>query len=161
VELSAAGEQNGALVPSNNTAAAQTCYAYLFIDVNKQVQFTTTAFGEAVPAGGLALYRLTVPAGNTEANDPNLAGVTLTDVRRVEASYPMRVNAAAYTSVALPYTMLGDDYTVLLEILDAQGGWNQRSSVYAGEKAANGFKIFVAGSLDAVSVRWVAIKTSL
>jgi hypothetical protein len=152
---------NGALVPANSDAAAQICYAYIFINSAGAIRFATTAFGEPVPDGALSLYRITVPAGNTGATDPNLASVTLTDVRRVEAGYPIQVNSLAYASVALPYTMLDSEYAVILDILNFKGGGNQRSTVYPGDKAGNGFKIYVEGSLDAVTVRWTAIKLNL
>lgn len=155
------GEENGALVPSNPGAEVKTCYAYLFIDGSGVVQFSTTEFGAAVPDGGLPLYLVTVPAGNTEATDPNLASVTLSDVRRVESGYPTLFSSLAYGSVALPFSMGGSDYAVFLEVLDAKGGWAQRGSVYPGDKGANGFKIYVEGSIDSVSVRWNAVKLGL
>jgi hypothetical protein len=161
MEIPNPGETNGALVPSNPGTAAQTCYAYLFIDTAGKVQFTTTPFGEPAPDGGLALYRVTVPVGSTETSDPNLASVTLTDVRRFETGYPIQVNSIAYAAVALPYTMIDSDYLVLLDIQSAKGGLNQRGTVYVGDKAANGFKIYLEGSIDSVSVRWIAVKLHL
>jgi hypothetical protein len=161
VELSCPAVSNGALVPANDGSAAQSCYAYIFLNANGQVQFATTPFGQAVPDGGLALYRITAPAGNTGENDPYLGSVTLTDVRRIEAGYPIQVNSLPYASVALPYSMIDSDYAVYLDLLSFKGGGNQRAMVYPGDKAGNGFKIYVQGSLDAVSVRWTAVKLSL
>jgi hypothetical protein len=155
------GAANAALVPANSENASQTCCAYLFIDDARNVRFAATAFGESVPEDGIALYRITGPSGNTGASDPNLSSVTLTDVRRVEAGYPVQVNSTAYASVALAYPMIDSDYGVLLEVRSAKGGWNQRGTVYAGDKAANGFKVYAEGSIDAVSVRWTAVKLSL
>jgi hypothetical protein len=161
LEIACPAVTNGALVPANTEGAAQICYAYIFLDGNGSVQFATTSFGEAVPDGGLALYRITVPAGNTGANDPNMTAVTLTDVRRVEAGYPIQVNSLAYASVALPYTMIDNEYAVYLDVLNFKGGGNQRPTVYPGDKASNGFKVYTEGSLDAVRVRWTAVKLSL
>ena len=161
LEITCPAVTNGALVPANSDASAQICYAYIFLNSTGRAQFATTAFGEPVPDGALSLYRITVPAGNTGANDPSLASVTLTDVRRVEAGYPIQVNSLAYASVALPYTMIDSEYAVVLDILNCKGGGNQRPAVYPGDKASNGFKIYVEGSLDAVNVRWTAIKLSL
>jgi hypothetical protein len=87
--------------------------------------------------------------------------VTLTDVRRVEAGYPIQVNSLPYASVALPYTMIDSEYAVVLDILSYKGGGNQRPTIYPGDKASNGFKVYAEGSLDAVSVRWTAIKLNL
>jgi hypothetical protein len=161
LEIACPAVTNGALVPANTGQAALVCYAYIFINSAGSVQFATTAFGDPVPDDAMALYRITVPAGNTGANDPNLASVTLTDVRRVEAGYPIQVNSLPYASVALPYAMLDSEYAVILDILSFKGNGNQRSAVYPGDKAANGFKLYIEGSLDAVNVRWTAIKLDL
>jgi hypothetical protein len=161
LEIACSAVPNGALVPANDSSATQVCYAYIFLNANGQAQFATTPFGQAVPDGGLALYRITVPAGNTGENDPYLGSVTLTDVRRVEAGYPIQVNSLPYASVALPYSMIDSDYAVYLDILSFKGGGNQGAMVYPGDKASNGFKIYAQGSLDAVTVRWTAVKLSL
>jgi hypothetical protein len=153
---------NTSLVPPNNETVAQVCYAYIFLGSDgKTVQFACTPFGGSVPEGGLALYRFTVPANNTEVNDPYLSSVTMTDVRRMESGFPVFFNSVAYASVALPYDMLDSDYEVVFDIIDFKGGSSQRSAVYAGDKAANGFKLYAEGTLDAVTVRWSAIKMSL
>jgi hypothetical protein len=161
VMMSCPAMENSAIVASNAGSASQVCYGYLFLDSAGMVRFSVTEFGVIVPDNGISLCRITVPAGNTQVSDPNLASVTITDVRRVEAGYPIQVNSIAYASVALPYTLIDSDYEILLDIQSAKGGLNQRSSVYAGDKAANGFKLYVEGSLDAVSVRWIAIKLNL
>jgi hypothetical protein len=160
-EMSCPAFNNAALVPSNNEAAALTCYAYIYLDVTGNLYFACTALSQDVPENGMALYRLTVPAGNTETSDPNLANVTLTDVRRLESGYPMQFNSLAYASVALPYSMIDAEYEVITELLELKGGSNQRSTVYPGDKAANGFRIYTEGTLDMVKIRWTAIKTSL
>jgi hypothetical protein len=160
-EMSCPAFSNAALVPSNNGATSMTCYAYVYLDAGGKIKFSCTALGGNMPDNGLALYRLTVPAANTETSDPNLANVTLSDVRRMEAGYPMQFNSLAYASVALPYNMLDAEYQVIIELLEYKGGSNQRQTVYPGDKAANGFKIYAEGALDMVKARWTAIKTSL
>jgi hypothetical protein len=160
-EMSCPAFDNAALVPSNNSGESLTCYAYLYLDANGKIKFACTAPGENVSDNGMALYRLTVPAVNTETSDPNLANVTLSDVRRLEAGYPVQFNSLAYASVALPFNMLDAEYQVTTELLDLKGGSNQRPTVYPGDKAANGFRIYTDGTLDMVKVRWTAIKTNL
>jgi hypothetical protein len=152
---------NCAMVASNSGSTSQICYGYLFVDATGAVRFSVTEFGATVPENGIPLCRITVPAGNDQVSDPNLASVTITDVRRVEAGYPMQVNSIAYASVSLPAAVGDGEYTVLLDILDAKGGWNQRETIYAGDKAANGFRVYIGGSLDAVKVRWTALKPNL
>jgi hypothetical protein len=78
----------------------------------------------------------------------------------MEAGFPLQFNSIAYASVALPFSMQDSEYAVLTDILEYEGGWCQRDTVYPGEKAANGFKLFVDGSWDAVHVRWTAMKVS-
>jgi hypothetical protein len=152
---------NSAIVASNSGDASQVCYGYVFVDGTGAVRFSVTEFGEIVPDNGIPICRITVPAGNTQVTDPNLASVTITDVRRIEAGYPTQVNSTAYASVALPYNMIDTDYVVLIDVQGAKGGMNQRGTVYAGDKASNGFKVFSEGSIDSVNVRWIAIKLML
>jgi hypothetical protein len=160
LEIPCPAFQNTALVPANYGDVAQTCYAYIYLDANA-VKFACTPLGGSVPEGGLPLYRFTVPAGNAETNDPYLGSVTMTDVRRVEAGYPVQFNSVPYASVALPCNMLDSDYEVAIDILSFKGSGSQRPYVYPGDKAANGFKLYSEGSLDAVQVRWTAIKLNL
>jgi hypothetical protein len=161
VEMPCPAFTNATLVPSNYGDVVQICYAYIYIDTTGAVRFTCTPLGGAVPDGGLPLYRFSVPAGNIETNDPYLASVTMTDVRRIEAGYPVQFNSIPYASVALPFNVLDSNYEVVIELLSFNGGGVQRPYVYPGDKAANGFKLYSEGSLDAVSVRWTAIKLSL
>jgi hypothetical protein len=152
---------NAALVPDNYEAAARYCYAYIYFDANGVTRFACTPLDGAVPENGMGLYRFSVPPGNSYQNDPYLANVTMTDVRRVEAAYPAQFNSVAYVSVALPFNLLDAEYTVLLEVLDYKGGYNQTPTIHVDNKAANGFNIKTEGTLDAVRVRWTAIKPNL
>jgi hypothetical protein len=152
---------NSALIPENNGATAQDCYSYLSVNGSGAVQFTCTPLGQAVPDNGVPLYRFSVPAGNTQANDPYLAQVSMVDVRRIEAGYPMQFNSIAYASVALPYTMIDAEYQVTTEVVSYSGGVNLGQLIRAGDKAANGFKIYADGTLDNVVVRWTAQKIKL
>ncbi len=151
---------NAALIQANNTAAAQSCYAYLYKNGN-EIKFACTPLGGTVPDNGLTLYRITVPAGNNEINAALLENVTFSDTRRVEAGYPIQYNSVPYASVSLPFTMLDNNYQVFLDIIDFKGCSNQKSLIYPGEKAANGFKIFSEGMLDTVSIKWTAVKMEL
>jgi hypothetical protein len=152
---------NSALVASNSGSVAQVCYGYVYVDSSGVVRFSVTEFGDVVPDNGIPVCRITVPAGNTQVSDPNLASVMISDVRRIEAGYPVQMNSIAYASVALPYAMLDTDYTVLLDMQSLKGGKHQRSTVYAGDKAVNGFKLYADSSIDSVTVRWAAVKMSL
>jgi hypothetical protein len=153
--------ENSALVASNPGSVSQVCYGYVYVDNSRAVRFSVTEFGDIVPDTGIPICRITVPAGNTQVTDPNLASVTVSDVRRVEAGYPWQMNSIAYASVAFPYTMLDTNYAVAVDVQGGKGGMNQRSTIYAGDKASNGFKVYAEGSIDSVQIRWIAIKSSL
>jgi hypothetical protein len=157
-ELPCKGDQTGITIPTNTGAAALVYYGYLTVGASGALSFARTEAGAAAPAGGIPICRVTVPAGNTA---DNLDGVTLADVRRYEPSYPTLINSVSYASVALPYTMVDTDYAVFLDVVGYSGGWNQRPCVYAGEKAANGFKVFADGTLDEATVQWKAMKLKL
>jgi hypothetical protein len=152
---------NAALVPDNYGTVTRYCYAYIYFDANGAIKFACTPLDGVVPENGMGLYRFAVPAGNSYQNDPYLNAVTVTDIRRVEPDYPARFNSIAYASVALPFTMLDTGYGVQLEIMDYKGGSNQLATIHAADKAANGFNILSEGTLDAVRVRWTALKQKL
>jgi hypothetical protein len=149
---------NAALVPDNYGMDTRYCYAYIYFDTNAVVKFACTPFDGVVPENGMGLYRFSVPTGNSYQNDPYLDTVTITDIRRVEPAYPAQFNSIAYASVALPFAMSDSDYRVQLEILDYKGGYNQLNTINVTNKAANGFNILSEGTLDAVHVRWTALK---
>jgi hypothetical protein len=158
VEMPCKGDQAGIAIPANTGDAALVYYGYLTAGAAGALTFSGTGAGAAVPNGGIPICRITVPAGNTASN---LDGVTITDVRRYEPAYPTLINSVSYASIALPYSMIDTDYAVMLDVTGYAGGWNQRPCVYAGEKAANGFKVFADGTLDEVMVQWKAIKSKL
>jgi hypothetical protein len=153
--------QNAALVPDNYGAATRYCYAYIYFDTNGVTRFACTPLDGAVPENGMGLYRFSVPSGNSYQNDPYLDAVTVTDIRRVESAYPAQFNSIAYASVALPFAMLDAEYGVQLEVMDYRGGYNQLATIRVANKAANGFNILSEGTLDAVRVRWTALKQKL
>jgi hypothetical protein len=152
---------NAALVPDNYGAATRYCYAYIYFDANGAIKFACTPLDGAVPENGMGLYRFSVPPGNSYQNDPYLSAVTITDIRRVEYAYPVQFNSIAYASVALPFTLIDAEYGVQLEIMDYKGGYNQLTTIHVANKAANGFNILSEGTLDAVRVRWTALKQKL
>jgi len=155
--LSFSGDQNGITIPINNISSTQTYYGYLSVAANGSISFCITEAGSVVPPDGISVCRITVPAGNTATD---LAGVTVTDTRRTEAGYPLLVNSLPYVSVALKTSMLDTNYAVFMDVISS-AGINQQANIYAADKATNGFKIYVDGTVDAVNVRWFAVKLSL
>jgi len=153
-------ETNGAAIPSNSSGMAKYCYIYLAMGATKWEAFCT-GLDESVPANGIPLYRVTVPAGNTEANDPYISNVTLTDVRRLEPNALTSFTSAPFVYVSLPFNMLDTNYAIDLDVYDFTGGGFQLGYVYADERQSNGFKICLNGTADNVKVRWTAKKFSL
>ncbi len=141
-----------AAVPTNTTSAAVTYYACL-------VKNSSTGAYElkvqSSKTGALSLYRITVPASNTAAN---LSSVTITDERRVEASYGQYYTSRPYASVALSSAFSSTDYDVELRATS----WNGVSvgELLAYDLANNGFKVEATGAADNISVRWMATAKS-
>ena len=155
------GETNGALVPTNEGQSSQTCYAYLLFAQNGDIDFAVTPLGQAVPSGGIPLYLVTVPAGNNGQNDPNLANVTLTSVRRIEGNFPTFYSTPLFGNVVLPYTLPDANYAITLDVISMTGSVFQRGEVYPMDRNVNGFKIYYNGEADDMLIRWEISKPRL
>lgn len=153
-------DDNSAVIPSNDGAAEESCYAYLYEDAG-DLKFACTDIGEAVPDGAIELYRVIIPAANTSVSDPYADLVSLSDIRRLEPNYPTLLAYAPYEMVDLDFPFLDDGYSIKLDIVDYLGGGFQQGNVYTGDRAANGFKIYLNGTVDSVRVKWTAIKNDI
>ena len=155
--FSVAEQINGTSIHNNPGAAAQVCEVYVEDNGTGFLDFRTTPFGETTPEDGWPLYRVTVPAGNTEANDEFLSLVTLTDIRKLEPEYPTILTSEPMVYVPLQYVIPGADYGVLLEAFAYDGSTWEIGDVYAKDKAANGFKIATNGACSRSKIRWTTI----
>lgn len=153
---SVADAANAASVPPNIGNSNVTASAYLYLDGDKW-KLAVTALGQAVPGNAIRLYTLTIPANSTDATDPNLSGVTLTDVRRIEASFPTVMNSAVTVSAALN-TLSANDYRLTFDVISAVGAPCEPRHIIASSRATNGFTIMLASAADNVVVRWRASK---
>lgn len=153
-------EDNSAAIPSNYSSASKTCYIYLGLGSSGWEAFCTD-LDKSVPDGGVPLYKAVVPANNTEVNDPYLANVTLSDVRRLEPDAPKTFTTAPFVYVPLPFNTISNDYVVDLDVVHFDGGGYQLGYVYADERAANGFKVCANGMADNIQVRWTIRKLNL
>lgn len=149
--------ENAASVPSNTTGASVTVYAYLLRDANQAYQLAVTAIGEVVPAAGIKIYNITIPAGNTDGTDPNLASVTLTDVRRLEPQWPILLDNPASASAVLN-TLYANDYRLTFDVISAVGAPCESKCLHVSSRATNGFTVLLASAADDVTVRWRASK---
>ena len=100
---------------------------------------------------------MTVPAGNTEANDQYLENVTLTDIRKLESGYPNVLASEPFVYVPLRYALPSVYYGVILEVQSYVGSAWQLGDVYAADKTVNGFKIKTNGACDRLVVRWTLL----
>jgi hypothetical protein len=148
---------NGTTIHNNPGNVTQVCEVYIINDGTGFLDLRTTPFGEVTPDEGWPLYRVTVPAENTEGNDQYLANVTLTDIRKLEPNYPVILTAEPFVYVALPYVVPDPDYAVLLEAVSYNGSAWELGDIYAKDKTKNGFKIATNGGCDRLNVRWTII----
>jgi len=151
--FSVSGTQNAASVPSNPSAAPVTVYAYLFQDANSVWRPAVTPVGTAVPQDALQLYQLTIPAGNTDATDPNLNNVTLTSVRRFEPQFPLLLDSPPTRTIAIN-RVNASDYQITFDVVDAQGAPCGADAIVAVNRASNGFAVQLHSAADNVRVRW-------
>ena len=147
-----AAGNNVASVPSNTGAGAVTAFAYLFMDASLW-RLAVTPIGQDVPAGSIRLYNLTVPANSTDTTDPNLAAITLTDVRRVESGFPILLDSPASVSPQLA-ALPDSNYLVIFDVLSASGAPAKSESLMVTSRANNGFTVMLASAADNVVARW-------
>jgi hypothetical protein len=147
---------NAASVPSNTsmtTAVVVSAYLYPHTD-GQTYRLAVTAIGQAVPDNGIEIYRLTIPANNTDATDPNLTSVTLTDVRRIEANFPDILDSPPTVSLAFARPMRGTDWRINLDVVSATG-IARANDIVVTNRATNGCTLTLASAADNVRVRYL------
>lgn len=152
-EYPVANQENTASVASNTTDKAGTVIIYMFQTSAGIIDVAATTLNETMPDGAIELARATVPAGNTEENDPYLSNVTITDSARREPGWPNIQKSPATVSVALNRTLPDAEYQVMPEIMSCAGGGHQAGEARVRDKLKNGFKLTVNGTADDVDVR--------
>lgn len=140
-------------VAGNPGSTAVTCYTYLQL-IDGVARCNTTLPGEAPPDDSVPIYQITIPAGNTEANDPYLTQVALSKIARTEPNWPHLQSAPMFVDVVLPNVMSRADYALDLEAISSQGGPDPELIV--SQRASNGFRVYLGGTADRVSVRYLA-----
>lgn len=152
-EYPVANQANTASIASNTTDAEGVVIIYMFLTSSGVIDVAATVLNGELPDGAIELARARVPAGNTEASDPYLGSVAITDTARREPMWPAVQAAPAYATVSLNRTLPDNEYLVDVEILSAAGGSQQLGEVYAADKLKNGFKVLLTGTADDVNVR--------
>lgn len=109
--------------------------------------------GSQPPEGGLALARVTVPAGDTDAT---FSG-TIADIRPLGQLNSWTPSTLGQVTVTLPYSMPNTQYEVFLHLEGASDPGRVALSVE--QKARNAFVLRNHGQADDVVVRWMAVHT--
>lgn len=154
---SVADSVNAASVPSNTGAGSVIVYAYLYQDAGNLWRVAVTAIGQEVPANAIKIYNITVPANSTDATDPNLVSVALTDVRRIEGNFPASLNSPASASPTLNM-LSANDYRLDFDVVSAVGAPCDDDVIIVSSRATNGFTVLLSSAADSVVVRWRASK---
>lgn len=143
---------NAASVPSNIGNGAVTVSAYLYPS-GETWRLAVTVIGQELPANAIELYKITIPAKNTDETDPNLSRATITSVRRVEEGFPQFLDSPARLNVPIN-RLSADDYQVLIDVVAASGAPCSSDAVVIASRATNGFVIELASAADDVFVRY-------
>lgn len=160
-EYPVANQTNTAAIASNTTGQAGTVIIYMFLTANQEIDVAATTLNGAIPAGAIELGRATVPAGNTEENDPYLTKVTIADSARREPGWPQVQKAPASVAIALNRPLPDSAYLVTVEVESCIGGDLQAGDVRARDKLKNGFKLVTSGNADEIRVRMLVEHPSI
>ncbi|MDR2891585.1 MAG: hypothetical protein LBV80_00640 [Deltaproteobacteria bacterium] len=147
------GQTNTASVASNTTAEAGTVILYMFLTAAGAIDVAATTLNGTLPEGAIELARATVPAGNTEENDPYLSKVSIVDSARREPNWPQIQIAPARAVVALSNVLPDARYLVDMEVLSLDGGRGQLGDLTCEDRLNNGFKLQTSGLADNIKVR--------
>ncbi|MGL5947917.1 MAG: hypothetical protein ACRCYV_02510 [Aeromonas sp.] len=144
---------NAASVPPNTGSSAVTVQAYLYLHSSQQVRLAVTSAGQALPSNAIHLYNISIPAGSTDATDPQLANVTITSVIRSEPEFPRSLSSPPHQAVSIE-TLGAADYRVDLDVVSFAGGHCGAEQVQVTSRATNGFTLALASEVDNALVRW-------
>ncbi|MGL5289807.1 MAG: hypothetical protein ACRC9N_10080 [Aeromonas sp.] len=145
---------NAASVPQNQTDSSVAVKAYLYLhSASQQLRLAVTAIGQALPGDAIHICNITIPAGSTDASDPQLASVTISTVVRLEAEYPRSLSSPSQSAVTIS-TLSAADYRVDIDVVSFKGGSCSAEQIIVSSRATNGFVLSLASDADDVVVRW-------
>lgn len=151
---SAPSATNAASVPPNTTSASVTVQAYLYMHTpSDTMRLAVTNIGQKMPENTIHLYNVTIPAGSTDATDPRLANVTISNVRRVEPMFPRSFNSPVTLTVPIN-TLRNTDYRIDFDVVSFDGGACDLDQIVVNSRAQNGFSFYLASECDNVVLRW-------
>jgi len=144
---------NAASVPPNISNAPVVVHAYLHRDTALRWRMAVTAIGQPVPEDGIRIYNVTIPAASTDATDPYLENVTITDVRRLEPRFPAVLDNPASVSTVVE-RLSANDYRVDLDVVSSVGAPCVTSDILVASRATNGLTFQLASAADSVRLRY-------
>ncbi|MGL5452403.1 MAG: hypothetical protein ACRDBT_08400, partial [Aeromonas sp.] len=150
---SAPSATNAASVPQNLTDSAVAVKAYLYLHSSNQLRLAVTNIDQALPQSAIHICNITIPAGSTDASDPQLESVTITSVARSEPNYPRSLISPSQSAVEIA-TLTAADYRVDMDVASYTGGCCSADQVIVSSRATNGFVVSLASDVDDVVVRW-------
>lgn len=144
-------KEGAASVPINDTDSAVTVRAYLMDSGNSEMVLGVTSLTGSMPVGAIHIYNLLIPAYHIGAD---ISAVTLTSVRRIEASYPVLFDNAPSIYIALPKNLKDAGYQIDFDLISATGGNPNADSFKVHSRASNGFGITPHTLADNVTLGW-------
>lgn len=148
-------DENAASVPSNDTGMPGESSAYLFLD-DGRLRLATTPLDTEAPDDVLVLTTLSIDAGSTDASDPTIDNVTLSDVARVEPEWPDVQTSPPHVQRDFDLPMETSGYELTFDVTGYEGGEHPVVSAPKGNRASNSFRANLASAADTVSVRYLA-----
>lgn len=146
-----AARDNAASVPSNISNGSATVSGYLY-QSGETWRLAVTAIGQPLPDNAIEIYKITIPAKNTDETDPTLSKVTITSVRRVEEGFPQYLDSPARLNVPIKL-LSADDYQISVDVISATGAPCSSDAILIKSRATNGFVVELASAADNVRVR--------
>ncbi|MBR4742506.1 MAG: hypothetical protein IK079_06405, partial [Desulfovibrio sp.] len=144
-------QENTAHIANNTTSSQGTVVIYLR-KMDGIMEIESTPLNEDIPADCIEIARVTIPAGNTENNDPYLTNVTIRDTARREPGWPNVQMMAGQIFVPLNRTLPDAEYMVDVEVSSATS-LHQLGQVAATNKKKNGFLLVTTGTADKIKCR--------
>lgn len=152
--FAAPAKENAASVPTNTSNSSVTVHAFLYFHEDSQrMRLSVTAIGDDVPAHGIHVYDITIPADSTDETDPSLDYVTLTNVRRIEPEFPSNLSSPRTETISIK-DLRDSDYRIDIDLVSAVGEPCRSEQVEVLSRATNGFTLQLATGADDVVVRW-------
>lgn len=144
-------QSNTAHIDNNTTSSVGTVIIYLK-ETDGVMEIESTPLNEPMPEDCIEIARCTIPAGNTENNDPYLHNVSIIDTARREPGWPTVQMTPGQVYVPLNRVLSDTEYMVDVEV-ESASSFYQLGSIMAISKRKNGFSLMTNGNADTIKCR--------